>query len=242
MFKRRPEYFAVAIAGGLLAIAASVATVLSIDTGINGPDKKTLKTADDIVARAGLLTSSSDDEIRIAKARVEDGLVSCGDYVISVMTSPEYLLTGVSDERFAEDLSYVIYGETRQDEVQFILDDLKSTTRAAAIDRALSSENSDLKASSAPARKGSVISNVTLASTLDSPEQYTVGIREAAGSYSATGDEVRTDFFVDGSLYYGYLKFNDKNGGNSDYREFVLSWDTADCAPGRHEVYALIRS
>ena len=34
MFKRRPEYFAVAIAGGLLAIAASVATVLSIDTGI----------------------------------------------------------------------------------------------------------------------------------------------------------------------------------------------------------------
>ena len=242
MFKRRPEYFAVAIAGGLLAIAASVATVLSIDTGINGPDKKTLKTADDIVARAGLLTSSSDDEIRIAKARVEDGLVSCGDYVISVMTSPEYLLTGVSDERFAEDLSYVIYGETRQDEVQYILDDLKSTTRAAAIDRALSSENSDLKASSAPARKGSVISNVTLASTLDSPEQYTVGIREAAGSYSATGDEVRTDFFVDGSLYYGYLKFNDKNGGNSDYREFVLSWDTADCAPGRHEVYALIRS
>ena len=187
MFKRRPEYFAVAIAGGLLAIAASVATVLSIDTGINGPDKKTLKTADVIVARAGLLTSSSDDEIRIAKARVEEGLVSCGDYVISV-------------------------------------------------------KNSDLKASSAPSRKGSVISNVTLASTIDSPEQYTVGIREAAGSYSATGDEVRTDFFVDGSLYYGYLKFNDKNGGNSDYREFVLSWDTADCAPGRHEVYALIRS
>ena len=125
MFKRRPEYFAVAVIGGLLAIAASVITVLSIDTGINEPDKKTLKTADDIVGRAGLLTSSTDEEIRIAKARVEDGLVSCGDYVISVMTSPEYLLTGVTDERFAEDLSYVIYGETRQDEVRFILEDLK---------------------------------------------------------------------------------------------------------------------
>ena len=86
MFKRRPEYFAVAIAGGLLAIAASVATVLSIDTGINGPDKKTLKTADDIVARAGPLTYSADDVIRIAKARVEAGLVTCGDYDLSVLT------------------------------------------------------------------------------------------------------------------------------------------------------------
>ena len=70
-------------------------------------------------------------------------------------------------------------------------------------------------------------------------EQYTVGIREATGSYTASGDEVRTDFFVDGSLYYGYMKFDNKSG---DYREFVLSWDTADCAPGRHEVYALLRS
>lgn len=241
MFKRRPEYFAVAAIGGILAVAATVVTVMSIDSGITGPDKKTLKTADDMVVRAAALTSSTDEEIKIAKARVEEGMLSCGDYVISVMTSPEYLLNGVSDERFAEDLCNVIYGETRQAEVDFIMEDLKDHTRVAAIDRAISSENSSLKASSSPSNKGSVISNVSLESTIDSPEQYTVGIREAAGSYTATGDEVRTDFFVDGSLYYGYLKFSDDNS-NSDYREFVLSWDTADCAPGRHEVYALLRS
>ena len=241
MFKRRPEYFAVAAIGGILAVAATVVTVMSLDSGITGPDKKTLKTADDMVVRAAALTSSTDEEIKIAKARVEEGMLSCGDYVISVMTSPEYLLNGVSDERFAEDLCNVIYGETRQAEVDFIMEDLKDHTRVAAIDRAISSENSSLKASSSPSNKGSVISNVSLESTIDSPEQYTVGIREAAGSYTATGDEVRTDFFVDGSLYYGYLKFSDDNS-NSDYREFVLSWDTADCAPGRHEVYALLRS
>ena len=242
MFVRRPEYFAVAALGGLLAVAASVFTVMSLDTGITEPDRKTLKKADDIVVRAGSLTSSSDEEIRIAKDRVEDGFISCGDYVISVMTSPEYLLTGVSDNKFAEDLCNVIYGEVRPDEVNYILEDLKDHSRISAIDRAITSEDKDLGATGNPSGKGSVISNVSLETTIDSPEKYTVGIREASGSYTATGDEVRTDFFVDGSLYYGYLNFTDGKNGKSDYREFVLSWDTADCAPGRHEVYALLRS
>ena len=92
MFVRRAEYFAVAALFVVLAVFSAVITVLSLDTGITDPDKKTLKTADDIVVRAGALTSVSDDEVKIAKARVEDGLISCGDYVIAVMTSPEYLL------------------------------------------------------------------------------------------------------------------------------------------------------
>ncbi|MCR4556859.1 MAG: hypothetical protein K5779_03445 [Saccharofermentans sp.] len=243
MFVRRPEYFAAAVLGGVLAIASAAFTVINLDTGISCPDRKTMKEADDIVARAGMLTSSSEAEIRIAKSRVEDGLVSCGDYVISVMTSPEYLLTGVSDEKFASDLCNVIYGETRSDEVGLIIDDLKDNSRTVAIDRAMASENKDLKASGTPSGKGSVISDVSLVSAIDSSEQYTVGIREAKGSYTATGDDVRTDFFVDGSLYYGYLRFDDGNNGKgSDRREFVLSWDTADCVPGKHEVYALLRS
>ena len=240
MFVKRPEYFAVAVLGCVMAVAAAVITLLSLDTGIQYPGKRALKTSDDIVARAGKLTASTDQEVKIAKSRVEDGLISCGDYVISVMTSPEYLLKGISDEQFANDLCQVIYGEIRKDEVGYIIGDLKNHTRAYTIDRAITSENKHLKASGKPAEKGSVISDVTLASSIDSPDQYTVGIRETAGSYSATGSEVRTDFFVDGSLYYGYLKFNDNN--TSGHREFILSWDTADCAPGRHEVYALLRS
>ena len=196
MFVRRPEYFAVAALGGLLAVAASVFTVMSLDTGITEPDRKTLKKADDIVVRAGSLTSSSDEEIRIAKDRVEDGFISCGDYVISVMTSPEYLLTGVSDNKFAEDLCSVIYGEVRPDEVNYILEDLKDHSRISAIDRAITSEDKDLGATGNPSGKGSVISNVSLETTIDSPEKYTVGIREASGSYTATGDEVRTDFLL----------------------------------------------
>ena len=242
MFVRRPEYFAVAALSGLLAVAASAFVVMSLDTGISELDRKTAGKAGDIVLRAGALTSSSGEELKIAGSRVEEGLLSCGDYVISVMTSPEYLLTGVSDDKFASDLCNVVYGEFRQDEVNYILEDLKGHSRIEAIDRAVSSAGRDLGASGTPSGKGSVISNVTLESTIDSPEQYTVGIREAAGSYTATGDEVRTDFFVDGSLYYGYLNFTGDTKSGSDYREFVLSWDTADCAPGRHEVYALLRS
>ena len=239
MFIRRPEYFAIAAIGGVLAITASVVTAVSLDTGIREPDRRTMNKADDIVVRAAALTSSTEDEVKIAKARVEDGLVSCGDYVISVMTSPEYLLQGVSDEKFATDLCTVIYGEVKQDEISYILEDLEGNSRIVAIDRALSSEDKNLRASGKPSGQGSVISDVSLATSIDTPGQYTVGIRETAGSYTATGDEVRTDFFVDGSIYYGYLKFNNNNG---DYREFVLSWDTADCSPGRHEVYALLRS
>ena len=243
MYVRRIEYIAAALLFAVLGAVVAVITALSLDTGISDPDRKTLKTADDIVVRAGSLTSISDDEVRIAKARVEDGLISCGDYVISVMTSPEYLLKGISDEQFANDLCTVIYGEAKQNKVNNILGDLKQYSRVAAIDRALSSESRKLRATGNPTGQGSVISSVSLEKTSDSPEQYTVGIKESKGSYTATGDEVRTDFFVDGSLFYGYLKYSvDKSGSNSNYKEFVLSWDTADCAPGRHEVYALLRS
>ena len=243
MYVRRIEYIAAALLFAVLGAVVAVITALSLDTGISDPDRKILKTADDIVVRAGSLTSISDDEVRIAKARVEDGLISCGDYVISVMTSPEYLLKGISDEQFANDLCTVIYGEAKQNKVNNILGDLKQYSRVVAIDRALASESRKLRATGNPAGQGSVISSVSLEKTSDSPEQYTVGIKESKGSYTATGDEVRTDFFVDGSLFYGYLKYSvDKTGNNSNYKEFVLSWDTADCAPGRHEVYALLRS
>lgn len=240
MFVRRPEYFAIAALSGIFAIAATVATVFSLDTGITEPDRKSLKKADDIVARAGELTSSSTEEIDIARSRVEDGLVSCGDYVISVMTSPDYLLKGVSDEQFASDLCTVVYGEKRQDEVDTIMECLKDNSRIVAIDRTLASEDKELRASGNASGKGSVINNVSLAGDMNTADQYTVGIRSTYGSYSAIGDEVRTDFFVDGSLYYGYMKFDENS--SSDQREFVLSWDTADCVPGKHEVYALLRS
>ena len=120
MFVRRIEYIAVSALFLVLGVVLAVITAISLDTGISDPDRKTLKTADDMVARAGSLTSLSEDEVKIAKARVEDGLISCGDYVISVMTSPEYLLKGISDEQFASDLCIVIYGEARQNEVNYI--------------------------------------------------------------------------------------------------------------------------
>ena len=105
-------------------------------------------------------------------------------------------MTGVSDEKFAEDLCNVIYGESKQTEIGYILNDLKQYSRVVAIDRALASESKKLRASGIPSGKGSVISEVSLEKSGVSSEQYTVGIRESRGSYTATGNEVRTDFFV----------------------------------------------
>ena len=104
MFIRRAEYFVVAALFAVLAIVSAVVMALSLDTGIVAPGRRALNKSDDIIARAGALVSVSDSEVKIAQSRVSDGLVSCGDYVISVMTSPDYLLNGVSDDRFVEDL------------------------------------------------------------------------------------------------------------------------------------------
>ena len=43
MFKRRPEYFAVAALGGIMTIAASVFMAMSLDSGISEPDRRSMK-------------------------------------------------------------------------------------------------------------------------------------------------------------------------------------------------------
>ena len=129
MFIRRAEYFVVAALFAVLAIVSAVVMALSLDTGIVAPGRRALNKSDDIVARAGALVSVSDSEVKIAKSRVSDGLVSCGDYVISVMTSPDYLLNGVSDDRFAEDLCNVVFGEVKQDEKNDVLRRCAETDR-----------------------------------------------------------------------------------------------------------------
>lgn len=146
MFIRRAEYFVVAALFAVLAIVSAVVMALSLDTGIVAPGRRALNKSDDIVARAGALVSVSDSEVKIAKSRVSDGLVSCGDYVISVMTSPDYLLNGVSDDRFAEDLCNVVFGEVKQNEKNDVLDYLKKHNRMETIDRTIASENKSLRA------------------------------------------------------------------------------------------------
>ena len=65
MFKRRPEYFAVAAIGGIMTIAASVFMAMSLNTGISEPDRRSMKKADEIVVRAAALTGSTEEEIRV---------------------------------------------------------------------------------------------------------------------------------------------------------------------------------
>ena len=60
MFKRRPEYFAVAAIGGIMTIAASVFMAMSLNTGISEPDRRSMKKADEFVVRAAALTGSTE--------------------------------------------------------------------------------------------------------------------------------------------------------------------------------------
>ena len=75
--------------------------LLYTDSAVVSSDKSFRRTLREIVNRAGALISS--DEATCAKARlsVGDGMYSVGDYLISVFTSPEYLLMGRDDSVFA---------------------------------------------------------------------------------------------------------------------------------------------
>ncbi len=191
-----------------------------------------------IVERAAELTDGSEHSDK-AQARIDAGLMTVGDYVIRSMTSPSYLSDDITDERFASDLCYVITGDHNDPLADDILEDLGSSSRKYVIDEYLSQEDNCYSASAAVPRTGSTFTDCTVSRTVGDSEGITIGIREVTGTFSVTGDEVRTDFFVDGVLYQGNLKMTETETGVYDY---IMAWDTAGVDPGEHDVSILMRS
>lgn len=240
MLKRRPEYFAAFALSAIAAIVAAFLTAVSLDTGTPSLSGNREQEAAQIVVRASDLIGLGNEEKTAAVMRVSYGSYSAGDYVLSVMTSPEYLIKSPDDKQFAKDLCNVVYGTVDEGVVAGITQALGSYNRMIVIDDVISQTDRKYGVTGDTGDgPGCVITGINLEQGLAGDDEYTVGIKEISGNFSATGDEIRTDLFVDGTLYRGYLKY-DK--GSSGTKGFVLAWDTAGFDPGDHDVSILLRS
>ena len=114
MLKRRPEYFAVFALSAVAAIGTAVLTGITLDTGTPVLSGERGQDSAKIVSRASDLIGLSSQENKAAQMRVRTGSYSAGDYVLSVMTSPDYLIKSPDDARFAKDLCNVVYGNTAE--------------------------------------------------------------------------------------------------------------------------------
>ena len=240
MLKRRPEYFAVFALSAVAAIGTACFTAIALGTGTPALSGAGSQNAAGIVSRASDLIGVDSDDKASAQMRVNYGTVSAGDYVLSVMTSPDYLIRSTDDEQFAKDLCSIVYGAPNDAEVAGIKQELGSANRMTVINNVVSKADRNYAVSGDTGTgPGSVITGFKIDKGLEGDDEFTVGIKEISGNFSATGDEIRTDLFVDGALHRGYLKYDKSQEGS---KGFVLAWDTAGFDPGYHDVSILLRS
>ena len=239
MFRRRPEYFILSLLFIIILAAGAVHMGLTLPTGANG-DRNSK--AGDIIERAALMIGIDEETADKAEIRVRKGMMTVGDFLMACFTSPEYLLQGKDDQAFAQDLCYVLEGEADEDDVSDLIKELEDSSRLEVIAKAAAGKDASYSVTAAvPDREGSVISDFRMEDSLAGEGEYTIGIREAHGSFCATGEEVRTDFFVDGVLFRGYLAYGEYDEATGN-KTFTISWDTSAVSSGEHEVTILLRS
>lgn len=221
----------------LITILLGAITVIVMSVLLSGMTTSKNKVDEDIVGRTIEVVSSDSDKDRIISL-CESGLYSLSDYVIRNLTSSTYLINDISDERFASDLSYIIYGNENENKDE-ILEELGNYSRMHVINMFLMEESEDFKASSTPTMVGDSFSDVVITSPLSLESGYTIGIRMVRGSFVSTGNDVRTDFIVDGALSQGSIVIHPEINNTST---FHLSWDSTGTPSGEHDVYVLLRS
>lgn len=243
--KKRSSGTCVFVALASTIVGVIVAVLITIV--ISGAGSVSLdKEGEQIVLRAASLLYEDDAEkvADMAQERIENGVYSVGDFVISVMTDSDYLMRDIDDTEFAQDLCTVLYGnDFEQQDVDDLVENLTNKSRMYIVSRSLSEIDSSYKASSLVLdEKGSSVSGCEISSYPGNDEGYTIGIRQIVGSYVSDGTEVRTDFFVDGTLYQGYLVSSESEASGNVDRDFTISWDTTGVTEGTHEVNLLVRS
>lgn len=179
------------------------------------------------------------EDSEVLNKKIKLGLMSPGDYIVSAMTGADYLLAGKTDDEFASDISYIVYG-TRDDsaKIESIKADLTSKSRKFVLNKLLTDIDPEYAISTGtPDEAGSRIVNCEITKPLRGDKGYTIGIRQVEGNFIVTGEDVRTDFYVDGVLYQATIKHDEE-----DATKFTVSWDTAGVTEGLHDVRILLRS
>ena len=236
--KKTTEYLITATITAVFGIVLTVVTAVALG-GMSTPVKDLKGDGADIMQRTAEITGGNN--VSLAEQRVGSGLMSVGDYTIRCFTSADYLSLNKDDEAFANDLAIALEGEADPDTVDDILDLLDDHSRMYAIDQMVTKcDKSFASTTEVSADPGDSFTDCVVTKPLEGTDGYTIGIRRVEGNFTATGDEVRTDFFVDGVLYQGNIRMSDAEDG--DGNDFVMAWDTSVVDSGEPDVFILLRS
>lgn len=190
-----------------------------------------------IISRtSSLLQAESSREVW--ESEISRGQLTVSDYVRTCLTGSRYLLQNKSDDSFAMDLSYIVYGN--YDHAAVIFSSLDGKSRNYVIEKSLA----DISAKYAPSmgfsnETGTQVTDVIMDSPLQDDDGYVFGLRKISGQIRMEGSEARTDFFIDDSLRPGHLSVQ---AAYSGVQAFSMTWDSRDEMPGDHDVKVLLRT
>ena len=236
--RKTAQYLIAAFA--FLVIGVIGIGILTISmTSMNAPSRKIDSEEEAIISRVAALTGNQSSVEEVTRM-VEADVYTVGDYVIRSLTSADYLSNDISDGTFAKDLSVVLLGNADPEVMEEVLNDLDNHTRMFAMNTQLKAiDRSYVASSKIGSGAGDRFEDCTINQTVGGVDGYTIGIRKVEGSFTATGNQMRTDFFVDGTLFQGSIRVDDTNKGTKD---FVMAWNTEGVDPGVHNVLILVRS
>lgn len=171
-------------------------------------------------------------------SELSDGTLSVSDFVRMQLTSSSYLLKNRDDDAFSRDLSYIAYGQI--DSAPSIEAKLLGTSRNLVIEQVIT----ELKPRYIPQKgfseeKATFLKDYEVTSPLQNEEGFAFGIRRVSGTITMTGDQARTDFYVDNTLRVGALEIESDKDGN---QSFTMTWDAREEIPGQHNVKVLFRT
>ena len=225
------------IFSGILLLAGCLAAALTFFLMIPDGFSAISPEAAAIVTRTAERTGS-EAAADVWKKEIGSGKLTLSEYVRVAFTGTQYLLKGNDDSVFARDLSYAVYGT--EDRYEPLVKDLADASRVYVAENVLRG----LDAAYAPSvnsadRNGTRLLSASLDESVQDDEGYSFGVRKVSGSISISGDDARTDFYVDGNLRPGQLEISEDSDGT---KSFSLAWDTRRESPGTHTVQVLLRT
>ena len=235
--KRRPEYLVFAIGFVLIGIICTV--FLAVKLFVAGSSTALDDRGKAMVARAEQMTGTAS----CAASRIEGGMYSLSDYLVSVFESPQYQLSCEDNNEFARDLVNVIYGESDSSKELDITAMCSASTRQYTVNSLLKDIDRSYKTTGKVSGSGGFGGEVMLSEEFTHDGRILVGIKTSNGVIRYDRKDIRADVLVDGALCHGYFVYKESDQELPDgAKAFELSWDTSESSSGNHNVSIIFRN
>lgn len=241
------QYLSVSICSAFIGIIVAIVMAVIINNSLpTGLGAGSSDDTEEIVQRAAMVQEATTDsnfvssEVDESVSLIDSGFMTAGDYCVFALTSSDYLMQNKDDVAFATDLCNVLYGSSDESKISEIKALLTDSSRKYVIAQFAEDLSKNDRVTCDVSNNGySSFSDCNVTNSIEGDDGITFGIRLVEGSFSVTGDEVRTDFYVDGTLYQGALKITNSDEGK---KNFTMAWDTTGVVSGSHDVKILLRS